>query len=560
MGAHLRFLILDGRIPRDPGLYHRELPQLHAALVEGRTGELLSALGRPAGWYNDLLALFAWVHGRDALVLQLPMLLWVSLLLLATARAGRRLGGAATATAAVALVATMPMIVVLGRMPWIHVPEAALLMVVLATLAGDPVLARGRSLALVGLCGLLAITLRESGAPWLLALLLPWAWPGAPRPRPRRLLALGLPWLLALAVPARGLALYLHAKLGARERYAEVVPPIIDQLAAWIGPVTVILGVVGLVGLAWRRPRDPRLLGPLAWLVGGFVLWALFRSGIENFGVMAPALGLLAGLGLARLRPWLPAVAVAGFVPFFLQPLLPFSLLAPLLSLPGMPMVVQPPHPRNFSRPWDGVGPTELKALLAASCPSGGPRGCEIIIDQGLLEPFTEDPGGLEMFLLGIDGLSTLSLRDTARLDTLRSPAALIEFDCPDGDDAWRQRYPNGAQLLGEAMQQWRFAPVWEAEVWPRCTLMWMTPKGKVLAPEAMPRSGKRITDARPPPPPREDARPGRGPGPRGQNPPPAGSPVLPGPPPSGPPPSGPPPSGPPPSGPPPSGPPPGGR
>ena len=75
--AHVSFLLADGRLPRDPGLYYRDLPGLYDAWSAGDLGTVLRGLGESSGWYNALIGLTMAVVGIHPLAFSLFDALWV---------------------------------------------------------------------------------------------------------------------------------------------------------------------------------------------------------------------------------------------------------------------------------------------------------------------------------------------------------------------------------------------------------------------------------------------------------------------------------------------------
>ncbi len=507
------FAVLDLRMPRDPGLYYKLLPALYQALEHPieQADAIAGALVQSSGWYNLLLAAGMHVLGRGPLVMELAMGLWVGLLLLGTGLLARGVGGPSAGFNAVALGASMPLVLVMGRTPWIHIPEAALAVLVLVAWHRDPALQRWRTVISLGLGGALAITLRHSGLVWIapLAPLLLWT-DGRPRAW-RRIPLVILCWALALVVPIIELQRYLEAKMGARERYVSQLPQLLEQAVSNLSWPTLWICGLGLALLILRRPRWPRQpLAPLLvlWLLLAGIMWVMFRAGLDNFTPAAPALAVLAGLGLARLGAWGAAPALLCFIVTTLPQWLPHSAVQPFMRVPGFPDFTAGTHPNNHYRPWDGFAWAQVGGLLEATCgpalgePSGVEpgQGCVIAVDHGLFSPFTEDPGKLELFLMGADEVHLISLRDLQEMPKLAQLQALATYDCLEREEHWRERYPLTRQVLADMLDGYDLHPVWKEELSPACYYLWMTPEGALLDEAALPQTGLRVHEDRPPP------------------------------------------------------------
>jgi hypothetical protein len=169
VAAHVRFAAIDGRPPVDLNRSYELLPDLYGALGEPRgIGEALRlAVTASNGVYNLLLAAMMRILGRSFALMDVFDVIWVATILIAVWVMTRRLSGPPAALAAVALAGNAAGVVLMGRQGWIHVPELALLAVVLAALAGDPGLGRRRTVAAVALAGAGALTLRPSALIWI---------------------------------------------------------------------------------------------------------------------------------------------------------------------------------------------------------------------------------------------------------------------------------------------------------------------------------------------------------------------------------------------------------
>ncbi len=491
--AHAAFILGDGRLPTDLGLMYRALPDCFFAFADLPRGlvVLVGELAQPTGWINVARAAAMSVLGRTSEVFAADGVLWMPLLLLGTGVVARRLGGPAAGFGAVALTGAMTPVICAARQSWIHVPEAALMMLAVALWTSDEALEKQRTRAGLAVLGGLAITLRASGLVWV-ATLAPFLL-RAPRPRQ---LWIGVVWAAAAVVPLLQLPEYLSAKLGARARYAEALPGLWEQLAGLFGTPALSVLLPGLALLVWRRPRAMPAVG---WLLAGWVgiallLWGVFRAGLDNFTVICPAVAVGAAWGLARVKAQVNAVAVLPFALAFLPQWLPSQTMRSLTGMPGVTDRFVNPHPRNHYRTWDGYGGEDVRGLLDSVCPATG--RCRVAVDQGLFAPYTEDPGALELFLLGASDVDLINLREPRPLPDLRIDAA-VRFHCPgDLEEKWRLRHPASEAareglISGRGMQT-----VWAREFGVHCFVLWMTPDGAVRAPSRLPTTGERVDPA----------------------------------------------------------------
>lgn len=496
--AHAWYVALDQRLPRDPGLYYRLLPDAWEATGApwSHLGDIGHILASSSGWYNLLLASAMHLLGRGGLAMGLANLVCVVLALLGVALVTQGLGSSRAALAATLLVGSMPTIVIEGRTPWIHLPEAALALLVLAAWQRDPGLAQRRSVLALALGGMLMITLRESGLVWAatLAPLLVWTG-GAPR-RWRRIGLVLVSWGVAALVPLVELQAYLGAKFGARERYEHQLPDLLEQAVSNLSWPVMWASLAGLVLLVLRQigwPRKPARAILAGWLLAALVMWAAFRAGLDNFTPAATALGILAGLGLSRLKAWGVVPALFPFLVVTVPQALPTRWIAPFARLPGFPDYLLGEHPNNYYRPWDGFAQHEVQSMLAAVCPAGRDAPCVVVTGHGLFSPFTEDPGELELFLLGRQDLKLVSLRESPHPPELRHVDALIAYRCPDHEAAWRERYPFAADNRAAVIWMHDLRPIWTMLLYGDCRALWMSPKGEVLDEAALPERGQRL-------------------------------------------------------------------
>ncbi|HCH65524.1 MAG TPA: hypothetical protein DFR83_22160 [Deltaproteobacteria bacterium] len=494
LAMHLRFAALDTRLPRDLGLYHQDIIVAADAWESLDVAGLVGVLATSTGWLNALHGLLQAVAGPSAPLLNATCAFWVTIVVLGTAWTARTAAGPLAGCVAAALVGAMPMVSVTGRELWIHLPEAALVSTIAAFWTMDPHLERRRTVLWVGVLGALLVSLRASGIPWALGLLLVMGTPQKGHAGAARWLRLALavlPWLVAVMVQVEDFAAYITAKLNAREGYAQRLKDPLGQWLEFVGLLPALLALVGamlsVVG-ARRRVGRLHLLGA-GFVLGSVALWAISRAGLDNFVVLAPGLALLAALGLSGDR-WVGGVlALEVFLITWLPQLLPVEVVRPLAHLPPYGLYGAWPQYGNRYRPWTGTEAADTDSLLAAVCPASGP--CTIAVNQGLYTPFGEEPGRLEVFLSGHDRVELLDLRQGwpphGRHHDGRAPDALVSWSCRNRDDDWQIRFPRA-----EAGQQWvteryNLAPIWESRVDRRCRTVWSTPNAAVAHPERLP-------------------------------------------------------------------------
>lgn len=509
--THVRFLILDPRLPRDLCLCYQQVPGLARVLdgdAPGGVADVMGVLDDPAGWNTLLQATLIHLLGRGPHVIQGLDLVWVCSVVGLSALLARRLGGRAAGAVTALLVASIPGLVVEGRLGWIHVPEAALALAGLLAWLSDPTLSRWRTATVLSVVGAAAFSLRPSGLVWVGSLAVPLAWTAWKEwPRPARALAvIAACWGIAALVPLARLGEYLSSKAEARSRYAEVVPAMVQQLGVVLGPVGVWVVALALPAGLWqlfrRRPAGaPGLALSLLtlWATGAIALGALFLAGLDNHTTALPAVAILAGWALGGFAPRL-GVGLAGIslaVHLFTQwmptpgPTSSWWRTPTLQRLPVAPSVL------NYAVPFPPYGESQVRALIDSVCgESVSPRGCSIAADQGLYVPYGEEPGRLELYLAGEERVNLLAVRDLDSTDLPRLDA-LVEFTCGDRDTAWRKRWPHSTQARDALVEAQRMEPAWSEEVAPGCVVWWLTPGGTVLDAARLPsegRPGRRIS------------------------------------------------------------------
>lgn len=478
--AHLRFLALDDRPPRDLCNCQRALPEVARSLATSVPAGLHDAAGvllTPTGWYSMLRVAAVELVGRHPETLQAFDLLGVVGVVAGVAWIAWRVGGPGAAGAAALLVASMPALVVEGRQGWIHIPEAALVLAAMAIGSGDPALDRRRTVAGMGVLGALAILLRPSGLVWVVTLL-PLLWR---RPIRRVAGVLGM-WGIAAIVPLLALPEYLAAKAEARDRYATVIPDLWPQLLVLLGPAAALLVLVGLVLVMVRRPAGLRI--PASWVVVALLLAVVFRAGLDNHTLLLAGLAILAGAGLARL-PW-AGLALATLV-FTFQSGPQWAPLPAQDSIwwrtPGAWRIQVAPSILNYYVPFPRYGVAQVRGLLDAIC---GDKRCTVVADQGLYLPYGEEPGLYELFAAGesrpkLEAVHDLTPDKAPRID------ALVEFDCPQQDGAWQIRWPEAKPTREALIRRQHLEVVWGTEAGPGCMVRWRTPERFVAHPERLP-------------------------------------------------------------------------
>ena len=493
MIAHLSFLLADGRLPQDPGLYYRSLPEHYEAWRSLDVGRLLLGLTEASGWYNVMVGLAMALFGVSALTFAIFDALWVALILSSIGLIVRRLQGPAGALAAVCIAGAMPVIFLVGRTSWIHTPETALVLMAVAAWNIDRTLARWRTVLTVAAMGVLAVALRPSGLVWV-ATLVPLLLSVGPR-RWGRIALVGLAWLLSLAVPMAKMTQYMTAKAAARERYAAQLPGLMEQVVSNLGAWPLVLVLVGILCHVFRRPRgiEPLAVLTLGWTAISLLLWVLFQAGIDNFPLIAPGMAILAGWGLARLARPLALLTLPLFLAVYIPQWIPASKLQFLYRVPGAGVYIYGSDIRNHYRVYQRYGWEDVQALTRATCPDSL---CTVAVDQGLLEPFTEDVGELELFLMQAENIRLINIRE-GNLPSNLTLDAMVEYHCsPDADQRWRERFPDSLDNMFAIIERFELLPVWTRPVSSECEVMWMTPSGELADEDQLPTSGTRVTNA----------------------------------------------------------------
>jgi hypothetical protein len=532
--AHVFFLMADLRVPRDLGQYYQSLPILFQSL-ERPSPSILGLVFERGGWYNALLAVWMRLFGRTGDTFQSMDVIGVAAICALAglvARSAAPSERSRAAFVATALTAAAPIVAIQGRQSWIHIPETALVLGALLAHVRDPRLERVSTIVISGICGALAVWLRPSGLVWMASLApLLLAVPEAQR---RRAAYTAGAWLLGVLPLLSDMRLYLDAKMEARGRYFEQVPELLIQVQSGIGLPVLVVTLIGM-GLALVRRRGPleAVLG--GWLVLPFVLWSVFGAGIDNFTPVAPALALFAAFGYAE-RPIVAALTGVLWFGYYLPQYLWPGDDGPTVRISNFLGVPATPNRGSFYRPFGDPAYEVVPALIDATCPA--PEICVVAVDQGLFEPYAEDPGFLRLFLTGRDHVRLSPIAMAGGGD--RVVQALVRYECGEENDRrWRERFPDSLTRIEALISSSNLEEAWKGEAYPGCMVLWLTPGGEMAIPERapgeIPSSGASFrgigTPMRPDaPPPIDGLPPAHGPGskPPGQGgPPPPGTPGL---------------------------------
>lgn len=489
--AHLRYALLDRKVPADPGLYYRAVPTALQALADGEPGALLPLLAEGSGWLNVLIALVHQLGGGHPAAVPLLGLLWVGLTVGGAGLVARRLGGPMAGLIATALTAAAPIVIVQGRSLWIHVPEAGLTLAIAAALIGDPRLRSPLRLLGVALAGALLLSLRASGLGWAPVALCPLLWPGAERPSIAKMAFITLVWGVGAGASLHDIVPYLEAKASARQGYVERLPPLsLRVLSSQLGLAAALLPVA----LLPHRRASPLLRGlPALALLLALGMWWTFRAGIDNFTLIGPAVALAVAGGLSRLG-WIGgALGLQLWLISFLPQLFEVRVFSPLRALPPRGAFISEPELNQYYRPWTGYGAPAIAAVIAAGCGEGP---CVIAVNQGLFAPFGEEPGRLGAALLGWAPVELLDLRFGARKGQ-PEPDLLVTWDCPDKEDAWQERFPRAADAQAALIEAHGLEPAWGVAVSARCAVQWWSAGGVLATPALLPAGGGKYAPAR---------------------------------------------------------------
>ena len=482
--AQARFAFTDHRLPQDANHAHQTLPQIHHCLGSSHDWPLAlwAAVGETAGWYNLLMAGGMHLTGGGAGVMRALHLVWIAGVLVGLWMVARRLWGEAAGLLALLLVSPLAMgIHQLGRMGWIHVAELALLLQVLEGLLADPGLARRRTVARVGLCGMLALALRPTGLVWMVTvapLLVLARGRGAAW---RRVFAVAGTWSLALLPLLRDMGPYLEDKLEARPRYVDIagLDLMLPQLLDDLGLPWALLSLAGIVLLIAGRRLQPRapLLVLASWVLLPVALYLLFNVGLVNFPVLYAAAALLGAAGLARL-PALPVATPALILwlgAYAAQWLPAPEAEAIYRRIDDANIALHRDSPNNYFRPYRGLAPAVVEGLLDGACARAQGR-CAVVVESSLLHPAGLDAGRLGLFLMGRRQVELLEMRDLGDPGGVRRARAYVRFNCPEHSAAFAQRHPDVADRGKSMRAALGMKLARKVDLEPGCSYLWYQP------------------------------------------------------------------------------------
>ena len=520
--AQVDFFLRDGRIPRDPGRYYFQTLWYYWVLEEPAQWPVAAyyAFTTGTGWFHLFLATLARVTGRFPAVIEMLEVGFSLTITGTTALIARRLFDDRVAFFATCLTAAAPVVYLQARFGWVHVPEAALVMLLLERYTADPKLTRTSTVAWVALTGALAVMLRESGLVWvgLMVPLVTWGsrsaqvdtadWSptqhllsreGLPL---RRLVAVAVAWGFAAAIHLPTLANYLQAKVEAHDRYMLDVMTLGEQMRFMFGSPThrlieiggvLAVGALGLV-LVRQGPRAvlARVTGPqwllLSWGLVPFLLYIVFGTGVDNFNHVAPVLAMLAGLGMARFR-WAPLTGIFALAVSFLFSWLPISWVEPL-----KPIGFETPtgEVKDFRRANNHTfGARTISALLDASCPAPDDwLSCHVVTQHGLYYPTSEELGYFELWQMREDRVELRGVNEKPLVkDGWRGWGvhAMAIWSCPEDTLPWLRRNPDAEIRAAEIANSLGLYQAWATDVGEKCTFHWFTPYGQFQQPRLAP-------------------------------------------------------------------------
>lgn len=447
------YFVVDGRPPRDPGLYWADVPRVTRAMGGHRWDMLVQVVTRPGGWLVIAVAAVARL-ARGVWLFELVSLVSVVAVVGSAGRIGASVGGARGTDGALwggwlgaLMAAGMPLVVVQGRIPWIHLPEAALLGLLLVILVEDPRLERRGAWVEAALLGAALASVRHSGLVWLCTAL--------PLLRGRAWL-LVVPWLVGSVPAVLELWPYLLSKSGARANYAALLPSLFGQIG-WLvgGPGLLALGV-GLVA-RWRQRRWDRTATVALGMLGTVALmWVVFRAGIDNFTPMVMALVVLAAPGAGRLSTGIVGLGMLGVWIY--------------TFVPGLER-----DSRTLYRASSAAEVELIQELLERSCVA---EPCRVGVPSGLFQPHGEEPGHLELWALGMDGIFIVDLRNGARALGQIPVAAVAQWDCGASEQDWLLRFPRSDEWRRYGHSELGLRPAWVYRPDDQCAFVWWTVGG----------------------------------------------------------------------------------
>lgn len=468
--VQLDFALRDGRLPHDSNAALRHVPELAEALSSGRAGEALAVLGRSGGWQELAVAVLALTTGRSTFAWHAWFTGWLLLALVGLARAARAVREDAVLPA-LALAVGFPVLLEQARIGWIHLPELALILTVLAVLLeGDRPLGARAALGVGGALALIGC-LRGSGLAWAGLLAVAALVRSAPATGPVTTILGGLG--VGLLVTGPELTLYATEKLGAAQRYASLGGAfglVLLRQALGIVESWIVAFAVGLGLVAWPAGRRLALAGiVVAGIVVPLVSVFVLSAPVTNTPVFLGAAALVGGVGLASGGRWGVGAALLVSVPALLLQFVPSAVLQGI----GQPMGWERywrDDPQNYQRIYaESVAPAvaeRVAACLARQVP------CGIVAEAGLFGPTPEEPGRLELFFLGF-GPSDVVLVPPTEVRPVFPVDVVARYRCQGATEGWARRHPGYAEAAAALIVERGLSRTLDLPAGPRCEYLW---------------------------------------------------------------------------------------
>ena len=448
--------VFDGKVPNDPARHLTAVAPLTQLLAEGRLGEALGlAWQNPGGGYSLSLAVGQVLLGPTVWVQKAANLFWFSLSGLAVLQLAR--AWVRSPALPLALLLLSPGFWFYHRVPWIHAPETAGVLLLAWLLVADPRQERVHTTLFATLLGFCVASLRPSGVVWL-ATTLPLLIPA--RARPARLVPVLAGWAAGVAVSARFLGEYLAVKGGAPHALGPWLTTQWLETWGWLGTAVVLVALLGLRARGSGTPRPALALTVGAWVLGPLLLMAFFRTGSRDFLLWAPGLALLAGrVEVGRAWPLL-------FAPLVLQ------VGADLFGPPTRARVPIDGEVVAWHRPAAGPTADRLRALVASSCEDP----CHLLAPEGLLASLDDELGNYELFQLGLTEVELRALGDHPREGWERwGVDAMVAWDCPAARETWLPHFPGLPAMEADLAEELGLSLAWAEDAQDGCTWSWLT-------------------------------------------------------------------------------------
>jgi len=493
--AHVRFALLDPRLPQDPNHCHRNLPLIYDLLAGGRLGILLEMVClNTTGWYNLLIAAALHLFGKSAVVFQVFFVAWLAMVYAALAAIARRLWGPPAALVACALIIpSSEAVAVLARIGWIHVAELGLFLTALCGMVYDPALTRRRTVVLIALAGALGASIRPSGVIWA-ATLLPFLMTGFLEAENRRRFFIGCgvvlaAWAVALVPVIAEFQGYAEHKMASRDRYEFLADPsvMLAGIGQDVGRITAVAGLLATVVLLVRFPRAKwRVMALLLlWLVLPFVLYAVLHAGLPNFPAYVAALALLGAGGFSLLPRPAAVLPVLVWLPIYAMQWLPGEFVADTVGRLGrLPTTAYVDEPLNFYRVEPTLRPYTVVQLIDAACPERETKLCTVQVDRCLFRPHGVEPGQIDLFILDVANVRVSPVWSDPGLPMPDIQGdALASYVCPHAEPDWRARFPNLEGRREQVIQDNGYELVWGRNLPVGCHYRFWTRGGAVHGP-----------------------------------------------------------------------------